>query len=248
MDFNIAKIKVGLIDIVADVAPWLAPIAPAYMVLVNMRDKLGFPELVAWVVAGAVETLGLASVHTALEFWRWNGERRKSDDPAPFVVAVVAILFYVMVVLTVNAVLDFTDNLFAHIFAKSMLSLLSLPAALIVALRAGHARRLAEIADDKAERKAERAEARLARSQPVGNVLERSQERSKTAQNVTETFPHLSGLVGTFPTDWRKLTSEHKSVLRDLTEEEIAHVMRMTLKSGQKYRQRLAKNGAHEPA
>lgn len=150
---SIQKIKSAAIDTVADVAPWLAPSIPAYLVYHNTSSKLGIEFPFNLFAAVAVETLGLASVHTALEFWTWNGEKRKTDDTAPFFVAVVATLFYMVVVLTVNAVLDFTSDLYAQIFAKALLSLLSLDAALIVAMRASHARRLSDVQDEKRERK-----------------------------------------------------------------------------------------------
>jgi len=167
---SVNKIKSFVIDAVADVAPWLAPSIPAYLVYQNTSDKLGIPFPFNLFAAIAVETLGLASVHTALEFWRWNGEKRKSDNTAPFVVAVAATMFYMVVVLTVNAVLDYTVTLYAQIFAKALLSLLSLDAALIVALRAGHARRMSDIEDDKRERKAERQGARQTDNAPSNDA------------------------------------------------------------------------------
>lgn len=243
---SLQKIKSNIIDLVADVAPWLAPTAPAYMVLVNMRDKLGFPEAVAWMVALAVETLGLASVHTALEFWQWNGEKRKTDDAAPFVVALSAIMFYIVVILTINAVLDATLELWALILSKALLSLLSLDAALIVALRAGQARRKAELEDEKAERKAERAAERLARSQDAGNIPERAANPPQDAGNMPEGFGHLAALRGTFPTDWRKISADHKRQLDALSAAEIAFVTGLSDRAGREWRARLTANGFHE--
>ena len=52
--------------------------------------------------------------------------------------------------------LDLNQSLEVKVAAKAMLSLLSVVAAVIIALRSQHRRRLKEIADEKAQRRAER--------------------------------------------------------------------------------------------
>ena len=145
-----------LIDNIAATTPWLAPLIPAYLVYHNMAGRLGFWHPLAMAGAVAVEFLGLGAVHTALEFWTYNDAKRQSDNAAPFWVALGAGLFYVVIVLTVNAVLDLVHTPAVDVLAKALLSLLSVDAALIIALRAQHRRRLAEIAAEKAGRKVER--------------------------------------------------------------------------------------------
>lgn len=145
-----------IVDFVSAVSPWLAPVVPAYLVFSNSIDRLDIPPFFAFILALAVECIGLASVHTAVTFWTWNDEKRKSDDPAPHQWAIVAGVFYVAIVLVVNALLDIWTDPLAKTIAKALLSLLSVDAALIIALRAQHKRRLSEIETEKVEKKTEK--------------------------------------------------------------------------------------------
>ena len=149
-----------VIDNLSAFTPWLAPLIPASMAYHNMIVRLDFSPIVSLLGAVAVEFLGLSAVSTALEFWKYNEDKRKTDNSAPFVVALLAGLFYVAIVLTVNAMLDLNQSLEVKVAAKTMLSLLSVVAAVIIALRSQHRRRLKDIADEKAQRKAERQQAR----------------------------------------------------------------------------------------
>jgi hypothetical protein len=155
---ELKRIEHNLITAVAITAPWLAPAIPAYFAVHNAQRYLTFGDgwtdtAFVWIVGLAVEFVGLASVHTAVEFWTWNDEKRKSDNPAPFWVALGAVVFYVTVVLTVNAVLELTQGLTVIVFARAALSLLSVNAAIIIGLRAQHARRRAEIDEQKTAKK-----------------------------------------------------------------------------------------------
>jgi hypothetical protein len=73
-------------------------------------------------------------------------------------------LFYVAIILTVNAMLDLNQSLEVKVVAKAMLSLLSVVAAVIIALRSQHRWRLQEIAEAKAEQKREREKAKYQKS------------------------------------------------------------------------------------
>jgi hypothetical protein len=157
-----------LIDIIASYSPWLAPIVPALMTYQNMVTHLGFPHWAGLAGAAVVETLGLSSVQTTITFWSWNSMRSKSAPRAPLALAVFTGLFYLATVLTVNAMLDNTAPIYR--IAKALLSSLSLCAGVILALRAGHAQRLADMDQQRQQRREERAAVRLAkvaRSTPV---------------------------------------------------------------------------------
>ncbi len=148
-----------VIDNVSAFTPWLAPLIPASMAYHNMIVRLDFGPVISAFGAVAVEFLGLSAVSTALEFWKYNEDKRKSDNAAPFVVALLTGVFYVAIILTVNAMLELNQSLEIKVAAKAMLSLLSVVAAVIIALRSQHRRRLTDIADEKTKRKAERQQA-----------------------------------------------------------------------------------------
>ena len=144
-----------LIDIVASYSPWIAPLVPAYMTYQNMTTRLGFPIWAGLAAAICVETLGLSSIQTAVSFWQWNDSRQKVDPKAPVMLAILTGGFYLATILTVNAMLDNAPGVYR--LAKAVLSSLSVCAGVILALRAGHARRMSEAERAKLERKAERA-------------------------------------------------------------------------------------------
>jgi hypothetical protein len=144
-----------LIDIVASYSPWIAPVVPAYMTYQNMTTHLAFPDWAGLAAAICVETLGFSSIQTAVSFWQWNDSANKSDPKAPVLLAILTGSFYLLTVLTVNAMLDNSNGVYR--LAKALLSSLSVCAGVILALRAGHSRRLSEVEKAKQERKIERA-------------------------------------------------------------------------------------------
>jgi hypothetical protein len=161
----VKKIEAVFIDTIAAVTPWLAPLIPAYLVYHNMTTRLGYPPIFGLIGAAAVEFLGLSAVHTAVTFWTWNDDHTK--ERAPFWFAFGAGLFYVAIVLTVNAALDiWQDSADVKIFAHALLSLLSVDAAIIIAVRAQHARRLADKQSERDERKAQRVAAKSQNATP----------------------------------------------------------------------------------
>ena len=98
-----------------------------------------------------MEVLGISTINTAMTLWTWNREKNKSDKAAPTWVAVLAAAFYVMVVITVNVMLDGGTTL--EKAAKGLLSSLSVAAAITLALRSQHSRRVSEKKLAKEERR-----------------------------------------------------------------------------------------------
>lgn len=157
------SIESVLIDLIAATAPWLAPVIPAYMVHQSLMNVLAMPPWVAWIGAAVVEFLGLSAVSTTMTLWDYNdkrkaaqlnqttkGKRRKPRPVkglAPVWVAGGAGGFYLISVLVVNVILD--DAGTWERIAKALLSSLSVIAALILAVRAQHARRLEAIDERK---------------------------------------------------------------------------------------------------
>ncbi len=157
-----------LIDIVASYSPWIAPLIPAFLTFRAMINYLGFPVWAGFAAAICVETLGLSSIQTAVSFWQWNDSKAKSDPRAPVILAILTGGFYLLTVLTVNAMLDNAPLIYK--LAKALLSSLSVCAGVILALRAGHARRLLEAERARQERREERTARRLEK-QSLGKVL-----------------------------------------------------------------------------
>ena len=92
-------IEKNAIRVVAKVSPWLAPLPSAYFVGRSAMVHLSLPLFVAIIVAAIIETLGLATVHTALWAYDWNTHKRKSDPRAPVGLAVALGGVYVVATL-----------------------------------------------------------------------------------------------------------------------------------------------------
>ena len=89
------NVEKNAVKIVAKLAPWLAPFPSAYFVARSAMVHLALPLPVAVVVAAIIETLGLATVHTALWAYDWNAHKRKTDPDAPVGLAIVLGAVYV---------------------------------------------------------------------------------------------------------------------------------------------------------
>ncbi len=166
--FSFVKMLIGLleasaIDVVSATTPWLAPVIPASRTYVHAIESLGYSQPVALIAALSVEFIGLAAVSTAVEFWNFNDallarkearvqllkgeDKKRAKDRrvvgAPFQLAAASGAFYITIVLVVNVLLDWGLPL-PQVAANVLLSLLSVPAAVIIAIRSQHRRRTAE--------------------------------------------------------------------------------------------------------
>lgn len=142
----------SIVNLVSAIAPWLAPIAPAYMTYQHAVDTLRFPQWVAIPVAVVVEILGFSAVSTFMGFWFFNRRNKSNAKKAPTGWVIFAFSFYLALIVTSNVILDASGN--AHnavITVKALYTLQTIPAALIVIARAGHKALLAEIAKEREE-------------------------------------------------------------------------------------------------
>jgi hypothetical protein len=169
---SIGHFEAVAIDTVSALAPWLAPIIPAFLTYTHMMGSLNYPQWVAFVGALVVEFIGLAAIYTATQFWDYNDAQQTARDNrlagmdkkvrerakkrrqrnAPFQWAAGAMAFYIIVILTVNAALEMEtaqSGFTVKVFANGLLSLLSVIAGLIIALRSQHRRRLEQFSRRK---------------------------------------------------------------------------------------------------
>ncbi len=147
-------IEKNAVKIVAKLAPWLAPVPSAYFVARSAIKYLDLPLLVAVAVAAIIETLGLATVHTALWAYDWNSHKRKSDPSAPIALAVVLGVVYVVATLGLVVFLEVWPNLAAY--APAIFPALAVVGALNLAMISRQEQREATVREEKAERKARR--------------------------------------------------------------------------------------------
>jgi hypothetical protein len=219
--FNLA-VEGLLIDQIAATSPWLAPLLPAFMTWSSMTTRLGFPQWVALAGAGVVELLGLSAVTTTVQFWDFNANRRANR--APVFVSGLTAGFYLAVVLTVNVIMDTSPV--EEKWAKVLLSSLSVCAALVLALRAGHARRM-----DAAElERQERKEARL--------LLKEIRKEAENSGNLPE--PSAPARL-----DWRRLPVEDRDRIRSMSTRQIVQEYQVEERTARNWRSAARNNGYH---
>lgn len=134
----IEDVEYSVVNVISSIAPWLAPLAPAYLSYFHMRNILEFPVWVSLSIAGVVEMLGLSTISTFLEFWNHNRHYSADKNKVPVLIPVFSFFFYLGIVLTVNVMLEVSPNGNAPIMAKAFLTLLTVPAAATLAVRVMH--------------------------------------------------------------------------------------------------------------
>jgi hypothetical protein len=101
------------------------------------------------IVAAIIETLGLATVHTALWAYDWNAHKRKSDPSAPVTLAVALGGVYVMATLGLVVFLEVWP--FLATYAPAIFPALAVVGAVNLALISRQEQREAEVKTQKAE-------------------------------------------------------------------------------------------------
>ena len=157
-------IEKNAVKVVAKIAPWLAPLPSAYFVARSAMVHLALPLLVAVVVAAIIETLGLATVHTALWAYDWNAHKRKSDPSAPVTLAVALGGIYVIATLGLVVFLEVWPLLAAY--APAIFPALAVVGAVNLALISRQEQREAEVRTRKTEARARRRARHVKRQMP----------------------------------------------------------------------------------
>lgn len=149
--------ELSFLNLLSAVVPYAVPVIPAYLTFYHTKSEMGFPEWVAWTAAFVTEVLGITSVATAIKFYRHNSLYKDPRNKAPFWLAVLTYVFYIVVVLSVNVILEVVAHTrsSAVIWAIGLFSLLSFPSAVLISIRS----QFREMLDER----------RLGRSQNVQN-------------------------------------------------------------------------------
>jgi hypothetical protein len=201
----------SIVNIVSAIAPWLAPLAPAYMTYQHARTTLGFPEWVAIPGAVTVEILGFSTVSTYLAFWFHNRKNAAEAKKAPLGIVVFAFIFYLSLIIVSNVILDASGGAkWAVIVVRAMFTLQSIPAALIVAVRTQHRDMLHALTAEK-----------------------------ESKRKVTESFPKAESL-GIAVTDWRKLrpqlTAEQVNAIAQENPKDIGFLYNVSERTARNWR------------
>lgn len=126
-----------LIDNVARIVPWFAPLIPASFAYHNSVKVLQLAKIEAFLVAFVVELLGLATVHTFFSLAESMKTAKENKPKHETVIMGFMAVFYLAIVVTVNILLDL-EHIWQIIAARALLSLISIPAAVTLSIRNLH--------------------------------------------------------------------------------------------------------------
>jgi hypothetical protein len=180
----------GIIDFVAKLSPWLAPLPSAFFVYQATMDHLTTWPALAVTIAIVIETLGLTTTHTALGMHAWNQTHKgQPEKQAPFLLALILALVYVVATLLLIGVLEVLPDL-EH-YAPAMFPLLAVVGAVNLALRSHHNTRIREEKQQVVD-----SQLRQRQLEDEERALKHEERRIKTAakygltvnQNVTPTL------------------------------------------------------------
>jgi hypothetical protein len=211
---GIRNIETSFVNFISAVAPWLAPLVPAYMTYWHAVDTLHFPRWVAFPAALVVEILGFSAISTFMEFYFFNRRNKAAGKKAPISYVVFAFFFYLALIVASNILLDaFQGAEWAVISVRALFTLQTIPAALIVVARAGHKNLLSDIEKERAE------------------------NARKVAEEVTA---GAESLPVTYPSDWRKLrviiTDEQVKSIASGNSKDIAFFYKVSERTARNWR------------
>lgn len=226
------SIENKIINVVAKIGPWLAPIPTAWAVGITAYRSLGWPAVVAFAAGLAVEAGNISAIYTALELRSYNQERRQDDPPAPTWLAIVMSGITLLASFVLAVMVDVYPAIAA--WSAAVFPLLSLAGAVVLALRGDHAGRLTAITESKERAREERRK--------------RAEERRELAGKMTESAPALPESVsddGKPPEGerrkaaWPDLLPEERQALTGKSPAEILALYDISEKSARTWRNRL---------
>lgn len=153
----------AVLDALSAIVPYTTASIPAYLTFTHTHDQMQFPVNIATLAAFTVEVLGVTAVSTAIRFWQWNTNHNNKAERAPFWLAVGTYVFYIVITLSVNVILEIAakQRTGAVIWAIALFSLLSIPSGVLISIRAQFGEMLEDKHERAVQRKQERQQARV---------------------------------------------------------------------------------------
>lgn len=139
LNSSIEDAEGAIITFVTTMIPWLAPAMPAWLTYHHLVNMVNIPVLVAGAMALTVEFLGLSAVSTAFQAMRHNKTHKADKRKVSLRFPIIAYVFYILVILTVNIVMEIPmteiQKTWAEIASIGLLTLISTPAFIIAIAR-----------------------------------------------------------------------------------------------------------------
>lgn len=176
----------SFLDLLSVAVPYAVPVIPAYLTYFHTMKQMGFPDWVAGTAAFVVEVLGLASVSTAIRFWRHNQRYKNAINKAPFKLAIAVYVFYIIIVITVNVILEIVaaERGGWIILSIALFSLLSFPSGVLISIRTQYGEMLEDIDSRYSRRPGGTAQPPL--QEPQGGAFPKEKHASDYRDKITE--------------------------------------------------------------
>jgi putative Mn2+ efflux pump MntP len=182
------RTEVSFITLIAKIIPLLVPIIPAYVGythVVNKTTGLGFDPWAGWVYGAVIEGLGYAAIYKAVQFWEHNRKYTAEKNQAPLFAAVAIYVVYLLVTLSVNVMLDYKAGVEIYkVTALGLISLLSVPAGLLMSISAVHTERTNEREKKNEQARTERTT--RTNEQPTHRTNVRTNKIKRTNRSTNE--------------------------------------------------------------
>lgn len=146
----------SFLDLLSAIVPYFVPIIPAYLTYFHTYNQMDFPKQIAWTAAFVVEVLGITAVSTAIRFWHHNLKYKDVSRKAPFALAIGVYAFYIVIVMSINVILEMVSATRGGwvIFSIALFTLLSVPSGVLISIRTQFSEALEADALRKANRNA----------------------------------------------------------------------------------------------
>lgn len=133
------NINKNFVKFIANVAPYIAPIPSSYFVARSAIHHLEIPLIIGITVGAVIETLGFSSVHTWLLLTDWNTKSRKTDAKAPATYALLQVIVYLIITVSLTVGLEIFPNL--AVYTPAFFPFLAMIGAINLILVAQHEQR-----------------------------------------------------------------------------------------------------------
>jgi hypothetical protein len=180
------SIEDNLIDLVAKITPWCAPLPTAYLIDRATVQHLHWPGIIGLIAAAVIESLGLVTTATALDLYQHNRRKRKIDPSAPFGLSATLVALYFFVATSLTVLLDIFP--FLSTYAPAIFPALSLVGVTVIALRSNHRDMIRKIQQEKSERRPEKVAIDHQKSKTVSNFdrVDTNQKRLQEARRAKQ--------------------------------------------------------------
>lgn len=209
------------LDLLGLIVPLAAPLVPAYLTATAIIEH--YPALLhldrVWVIvmafiAGAViEVLGILSIETMFDMRTFNATVQGDDERAPFGYAASAVVFYLLLVITLVLLLKIWSGL--ALWSLAPLTVLGFITSWVMVLRKQHADRVWRVEVQGAEQsEVERLNATIERMNDE-HAAALNAERERVHSLRAEHAEHVQRLRNEHVQRFERLQAEHSEQMAD---------------------------------